>query len=438
MHQVLILAMVVRFNLGLPIFFKKNKKMTVADTCSNYLGVEITEPDFPSTFYPLPDSKYLLIHTGSFSNSRIYDYYNKVIELLQFNLDLGDYTVVQIGEFPQNNPDGSKKQGDYQIFATKYLDLRGKLSLRQQVFLIENCELLLCNESVYSNIAGVKEKKSVVLYGPTPHISTRSCFAFRECAIESGPPYSYLADENPKSINSIKPEEIAGKVSRIMNLGWKQTIETIQINDQFLNPSIDFIPDFPIQPGNPGKFLCRFDLSNNIQALGHFYSLYSAPLYTADPVDERFLAQFKSQIPHVFYSLDGVYSRDFVVLLHKMGFKYTLLTDKEGDELDKLKWDLFDYNGVVSKNIVPKFEEASKLNLTGDESFDTSRLYLSRGKIYPSRWHWQEGVDCVEWQGKGKKLGPVNSKNFMESWNNFYIFEVIPNERWGKSDTFNQ
>lgn len=412
--------------------------MTVADTYSNYLGVEITEPDFPSTFYPLPDSKYLLIHTGSFSNSRVYDYYNKVVELLQFNLNLGDYTVVQIGEFPQNNPDGSKRSGDYQVFATKYLDLRGKLSLRQQVFLIENCELLLCNESIYSNIAGVKGKKSVVLYGPVPAINAKHYYSMFEYSIESGPPYSYLADEKPKDINSIKPEEVAEIISVQLDLGWIKNIETIQINDQFLNPSIDFIPDFPIQPGNPGKFLCRFDLSNNTQALGHFYSLYSAPLYTADPIDERFLVQFKSQIPHVFYSLDGVYSRDFVILLHKMGFKYTLLTDKEGDELEKLKWELFDYNGVVSKNIAPKFEEATKLNLTGDESFDTSRLYLSRGKIYPSRWHWQEGIDCGKWERDGKKLGPVNSKNFMESWNNFYIFRDIDKEFQCESCAENQ
>lgn len=394
--------------------------MTIADTYSNYLGVQITEPDFPSTFYPLPDTKYLLIHTGSFSNSRVYDYYNKVIELIQFNLNLNDYTVVQIGEPPQKD-----KHGDYQVFATSYLDLRGKLSLRQQTFLIENCESLLCNESLYSNIAAVKGKKVIVLYGPAPSVSSRSAFSMYECAMESGPPYSYLGDENPKSINSIKPEDVAEKVSSFLGLGWKKNVKTIQINDQFLSPSIDFIPDFPIQPGSPGKFLCRFDLSNNVQALGHFYSLYTAPLYTADPIDERFLMQFKEKISQVFYSLDGVYSKDFVIALHKMGFKYTLLTDKEGDELAKLKWELFDYNGIASKNIAAKFESVKKTNLTGDESFDTSRLYLSRGKLFPSRWHWQEGVNCEEWQGSGKKLGPLNSKNFLESWNNFCIFRAI-------------
>ncbi len=404
--------------------------MTIADTYSNYLNVEIdAEPDFPSTFYPLPDTKYLLIHTGSFSKSRIYDYYNRVLELLQFQLNLEDYTVVQIGDGPTQDNQGKVNPGDYPVVSTKYLDLRGKLSLRQQVFLIENCELLLCNKSIYSNIAAVKDKKSIVLYGPTPSDSSRSAFAMRECAMESGPPYSYLADENPKSINSIKPEDVAEKVSEFLGLGWKKNVKTIQINDQFLSPSVDFIPDFPIQPGSPSKFLCRFDLSSNIQALGHFYSFYSAPLYTADPIDEKFLAQFKSKIPHVFYSLDGTYSKEFVVLLHKMGFKYTLLTDKSGKELENLKWELFDYNGILSKNIAPKFEESKNLNLTGDESFDTSRLYLSRGKLFPSRWHWQEGVNCDEWQAKGKKLGPLNSKNFMESWNNFYIFETIANEK---------
>lgn len=390
--------------------------MTVTDTYANYLNIDAVEPEFPATFYPLPDTKYILINTGSFSQSRIYDYYGKVLELLQFPLNMGDYTIVQIGE-----------PGDYQVFSTRYIDLRGELSLRQQTFLIENCELLITNESLFAHIAGVKNKKSVVLYGPVPANSASSLWAIHEKYLESGPPYSYLNDEpkNDKSINGIKPENVAWKISESLGLNWRKNIETIKVNEQFLEPSIDFIPDFPIQPGINAKLMCRFDLSNNLQALGHFYSLYSAPLYTADPIDYNFLKNFKEKILHIAYSLDGNYSKDFVSTIHKMGFKYTLLTDKEGDELAKLKWELFDYNGVLSKNIAPKFEAAKQLNLTGDESFDTSRLYLSRGRMFPSRWHWQEDIDCAAWQGRGKKLGPLNSKNFMESWNNFYIFKGI-------------
>lgn len=402
--------------------------MTVTDTYSNYLQVKPEEVDFPSTFYPLPDKPYIVVCTGSFSSSRVYDYYNKVIELLQFKiLDLKSYTVVQIGE-----PD------DYAITSTRYLDLRNQLSLRQKTFLIENCDLLLCNESIYAHIAAAKEKKSVVLYGPNPSETSKSYFAKNESSIESGSPYSYLDEESPKGVNSIKPEDVSYCVAQSLEfeivsssssrLGLVKSIETIKINDLFLKNSIDFIPDYPIQPDSPGKFLCRFDLSPNTQALFHFYSFFSAPVYASDPLNVDFLRNFKDKIPHVFYSLDGNYSKDFVKLLHSMGFKYTLLTNKTGEELSKIKWDLFDYNGVISKDIKSRLEEVKSLNLKGNESFDTTRFYLSRGKLYPSRWHWQEGIDMKEWIDNGKKLGPLDSKNFLESWNNFYIFKNLEND----------
>ncbi len=386
--------------------------MTIADTYSNYLDVSPTEIDFPSTFTIIPSGKYIVINTGSSSPGRVYDYYNKVIELIQFELGINDVTVVQIGE-----------PGDYQITSSnRYVDKRGGVSLRQQVFLIENAALYVGNDAVYSQIAKLKNIKSVILYGVCP--PTEKCISEASFEYGSDDKYSYDENERDKRINKILPEDVSKSVSFALGLNYEQKIKTLQINSQYLTPQIDYIPDFPIQPGVNSRFLCRFDLSQNFQALVHFYSLYEAPLYTSSPLEEGFLAQFKSRIKHIYYSLDGDYSLSFVKILHKSGIGYSLLTDKTGESLRNLKFELFDYNSVLEKDISARRQNASKF-IEGDISFETSRLYLSRGKMYPSRYHWQEGIDTETWIKDGKQLGPVNSKNFLESWENFYIFENI-------------
>lgn len=386
--------------------------MTITDTYSNYLDIKPSKIDFPSTFTPIPSGKYIVINTGAPSPGRIYDYFNKVLELIRFELGVNDITVVQIGE-----------PGDYPVISSKYVDKRGGLSLRQQTFLIENAALYIGNSTVFAKIAGLKNVKSVILYGVCPPTGENG-IAEASFESDSDEKYSYDENESNKRINQILPENIAKSLAFALGVDWECKIKTRQINRSYLAPQIDFIPDYPIQPGIQGKFFCRFDLSRNIHALVHFYSLYEVPLYTDFPLDERFLTQFKPRIKHIYYSLDGEYSLDFVKTLHKSGINYSLLTDKKGEELKKLKMELFDYNQVLEKDISARRQDAAKF-ATGNISFDTSRLYLSKGKTYPSRYHWQEGIDTDTWISDGKPLGPVNSKNFLESWENFYIFENV-------------
>ncbi len=374
---------------------------------ANFCGVDLPDdpPEFPSNFIKIPE-KYITISTSAGWNSKKYDYYQKVLELLLPSLQREGVEIIQVGG----------KDDQKLSLVTNYTEI----SLRQAAFVIENSLLYLGNDNLYTWLASSKVP-SVALYGPIPGDIIKPNRVVSLEPERAGKP-SYSAEESPKSINSILPEKVANIVADLLSVP-QSGITTVQINPLYGQEQIDYIPDFPIQPNifNGRRIICRYDICNNKEALVHFLNVYGGTIYTSDPIDINLLLAFKARIPQIIYLLDHNYSKDFVAGLHSTGIPYELVSEKKDRELGDLKLDLFDFNQIKG------WPEINKGEVTEDCYFESKRVYLSKARFFASRYHWAENVPIEKCNFQvGAAL---NSKNFQELWNNCYFYRKIDTEK---------
>src|ERR1051325_6641826 len=97
-------------------------------------GLKIDIPFLYKKFFPIPFKKFVLLHAGGNFESKRYDYYNEVIEMLFPILRKNGYQFVQIG-------------GEKDTEVNTVVDLRGKTSIHQAAYLINRAALLIGNDS---------------------------------------------------------------------------------------------------------------------------------------------------------------------------------------------------------------------------------------------------------------------------------------------------
>lgn len=338
---------------------------------ANSTGIRLpkTPPEFPSNFIPIPE-KYIIINTAGDYDSFKYDYFNVVTEMIIRNL--GDIEIVQLGD-PKD------------VLIKHCVDYRG-INIRQAAFVIENSMMLISGDSAYLHIAGFKSIPFLALFSVTPAASSLPYYKGSYEVIEShrnGKKPSYRADENPKTINLIKPEEIANRIGAL--IGFKVEIETKRIGKVYGKSQIDYIPDGPV-PNIPNgvSSACRMDVFYNPKNLEGYLNVTSGNISTKHPIDKNILIRYKDKINSIIYILDTNPSKSFINDVTKIGIPLHLVTFKDEDYLKKMKLEFFEYGRILHRKPVNK-EGISKA-----DTFDTNRLYCGRGKVYPSLYHYKK------------------------------------------------
>lgn len=351
---------------------------SIFETYANVCGIAIPkEPaDFPANFFPLPSGRYITIHNGSGADSKNYGYYNEVLELIGPRLKAEGIIPIQIGL-----PDEPQLRG-----ALPY-HLKG-LTLRQTAYLIKNAAAHVGNDSCHVHFAGSFKTPIVALYGPTLPSASRPFFHGDIVALEShrdGNHPMFANSEYPKTINFIRPEEVAAGIAHILAISYKQEIQTVNIGSEYYLQQIDYVPDHPLRlKTGAAKILIRLDVCRDIRnAMDCLFRVPEAAGVVTDfPVPEIF--QLKHKIGHIVYFLRKDYSKDFVDQIQRSGIPYTLISKKEVP-LNDLKLDLLDYQ-------CPEEEQTTDKPKWEDCFFKTKRFVLAQGEIYPTLAHFRRGI----------------------------------------------
>lgn len=377
---------------------------------ANACGVKLPKecPDFPSSFIELPEEKYITLHCGAGHPARIYDFYNEVCSLLAKPLHDNNISIIQIG---------SEKETAAQFT----IDYRGKTTLKQCSFVIENALLHLGNDSCWAHLAGMKgiplinlcpnSPASVV----SPHYHSE-IFSFES---EKKGKWTYDPNEKPKSINTIKPELIAAKVLEFLGIENNIKVDTILVGEFFNHGRvIDYVPDFPVKAGIlKGSLNCRADMNNNQEAIGHFFSLYKGVLIMDSEIDLGLIKHLRNNIVKIAYKLDNKYNVDYLEALIKIGVPYLLSYCGDEAGLQKARFDLFDFDCVWKKS---KMGKPNNENITENTYFRTRREIISDYKSYPSQAHFR---DKKNFNGEFLKLGEyLNDELFWENKEHYYLF----------------
>ena len=371
------------------------------------LGVKIGKPVLVDHYYPTLHNKYITIHADDKIDSKNYEYFPQVINLLKPFLKKNEYKIYQIGG-PQDprlpNVDDS------------FLNLNYK----QSSYLIKNSELHIGIDSLPIHIASMYDIPIVALYS---HIYPSNAYPYwntkkNVCILEAdrrGNKPSFGYQESPKTIRTIKPEEIANSALNLLNIEHSLNFKTLQIGSHYHIPIVEVIPNFTanLQDQKDKTVYIRSDLHFDDQNIA-FWCLNHKVKIIADkmlPLD--LLNQFASKIEHVFFKLKNAnIPNEYFQQVKKAKINFTICTaDKEN--LNKIRNNFFDFR-VEFDDVEERAESAKKFK----SKFLTNKILISNGELYASEAHLK--ID--------KKLDTINEtiyddSDFWKDSEHYYLYE---------------
>jgi hypothetical protein len=330
----------------------------LAEEYAKSCGVRIGKPVIKPHFFPVPFDKYITIHNDKKVQAKEYNFWPEVIELLKPHL--GDIKIIQIGAFGEETIEGVDKHIP-------------TFSLKQSSYIIQKSLGHVGIDSVPVHLASAFDKPVVGIYS---HTYANTCDPLwnkksKAITIESdrdGRRPSFALEENPKTINLIKPEKIAQAVLDVLEIDKKIKQETIYTGPRSMFNCIEVIPSEPTNfQGGPVSI--RMDLAHNEEVLKQILQFVT----TKNPIDASIL--MSKRIQRITYEADS-FDEDFVALLKKCGLEATLVCT-DAKNLDKERTKFFDY--LIHQNRKP---QVIKNNMKILEGIDLNSLKIkSRKKI---------------------------------------------------------
>lgn len=382
--------------------------MRLLDTYATNTGSKIDKPFIYTKFFPLPLDKYITLQSQTPYDSRNYSYWQEVIDIIVPYLSKEKIHLVQVGTKDEKPLNGA-------------INLLGQTNINQLAYVMENSALHFGADSLCVHLASYFDKPIVSIYSISnpnvagPHFGDKNKHILLKGYERIGnkkPSYSQV--ESPKSIDTIKPEEIAKSILKLLNIKYNDIPDTIFFGTDFNVKSFEIIPDEILDPSsipveNP---IIRMDYHFNEKALEIIISLKKSIIFTNKPIKKDIIEKYKHNINQLIYIIEEDNDVNFVKLLKNNSINYVLLSFLPEEVLNNFKLDYMDYNLIVNRK--HKTKEDTKIEDTNNLYYKSCRtLFSSKGK-FMSRYDWING--------NGNKV--VDHPDFWKEADNFYIFKL--------------
>jgi hypothetical protein len=381
-------------------------------------GAKIDKPFIFEKLFPIPFEKYITIHPNSQFNSKNYDYWPEVVNLIYPVIAKEEIQIVQIGT-----------EADPELpFCYR---TSGQTDINQVASVIKNSLLHVGADSFPVHLASSFGKKIVALYGngyagnAFPYWSEKEDITLLEPDRGLRKP-SFSSEENPKSINFISPERVAKSVLDLLNL--EHDIRQMTVHNGRLYSTSNIIYETPLnqlvdpRPMKLEKLLCRLDFNHDEEILEKQLELGPCEIATKGAIDIETLRKHKNNIAGIIYHIDKNDSPVFVKEVLALGIEIALVTELPEEELQPKKIDYMDL-GLIREISMPQIKQNEL------KDFDLNKLYyksnkftLSMGKTYPSKWAWQNGKEIHR---KDELSKVPDHEEFWKESNNFcFVLET--------------
>jgi len=227
------------------------------------------------------------------------------------------------------------------------------------------------------------------------------------------------AQDPHDSINKIKPETIANAILKQLQLNATIPLETKFIGTYYDKQIIEVVPNFfkPIPELQNQLIFLRPDFGfdqNSFLNWCNYLGSYS--IFSRENLPLDFCKTFVNKIKNVSFIINKNTNLtiDYLRELESLNISITLLVENE-EELPKLREKFFDF-------IVHLYFKADK-KLLGDDfnfkncGFNSSKVILSHGKEYPSKYHLQQNKNFID-----NNFDLIDNDVLLEELNHFYIY----------------
>lgn len=337
-------------------------------------GVKIDKPYIYDKFFPIPVERYVTLQPYS-KAAKSYDYWQEVVDLIVPELDKLGIKIVQIG--------GKEEKAIGGCFS-----LQGQTSIAQTAYVVKNCIAHIGVDSFATHIASGFGKKIVCLYSNGNIQNARPYWTNdADCVLiepdRRGNKPSYALDENPKTINRIKPEEIANAIFKILNVDKQINLDTIYIGASFNKRSYEWLPNCVVDTNSlkVDALICRLDLETNMEIVKKQLDVSKLCILTNKPFQ---IEAKKDQIKEIVFFIEKeVYQTGFqnwCRQISNLGINLIVVSKHPENEIADIKMDFMDVAPIFYK-IPIKPEE---LEFGQKVNYKSTRFIISNGKLYPS------------------------------------------------------
>lgn len=361
--------------------------MHILESYALNTATKISDPFIYEDFFPLAVDKYITLDSYSENDSRDYKYWEDVVSYLVPHLVKKGISIVQLC--------GSNRNEIKQCYT-----ISGNTTQNQNAYIIKNSLLHLGVDNLNSEMASYYDVNQICLIAAT-HVGTSKPFWGNNKCIclspeRNGNP-TYISNENPKTIDKIKPETIVNKIFDFLKIEKPLGFETISMGRLYPQKSFHFICDAPVLSYDLSGIDKETDLKIRLDLGKPETNIFidflnrinhnEISVVTNQIFQPEQLLPFKNKIK-IIYLIDENHNSQFVSRLRQLGMKYELATKLPQGELEKLKLEYMDL-GLIRTNEELNFdnlEESEKENFSNVINYKSSKYIMSKGKFFPSEY----------------------------------------------------
>lgn len=372
-------------------------------------GVKIKKPYIYEKFFPVTADKYITFHPSS-KPSKTYDYWQEVINLILPILDSKGIKIIQLGQEKEKVYNG-------------VLSLVGFTNINQTAFVLRDSMLHVGADSFPTHIASGYGKKIVALYSNNyvncvkPFFGDPKDHVLLEPKRNNKPTFSF--EENPKTINSIKPETIANSVLNLLGIPHSNSIQTLYFGTEYNNMRLEMVPNQIVNPKqfNSNNIVVRMDLEHNEKFLNEQLQVCQCFIITSKPISSNIVLNNQKNIGRIFYEIKEDNEIGFANFLAHNNISYQLFTYLQGEKLEKIKLKYLDQEPITE--MPTNLKQKTGIEYTLNCFYKSNKRIISKGKIYLSESSLKNGIEA-------KQLAEpvIDCPEFWKEAESFWIFRV--------------
>jgi hypothetical protein len=330
--------------------------MHVLEAYALQSDLKIDKPFVYEKFFPLAVDKFITIDTSNLGTSALtYDHWQLVVDLIYPKLEERGIKIVQLG-----NKECTPLQKCYMAI--------GQCSFNQKAYVLRKSLVHACPNNESSHVASIYNKKSVVLFSNNcypkqflPYWTDLSHLEILTAPKITKKP-SFNPNETPKSINYIKPEDVARKILNFAGIvTFVPEFKTLRIGQSFHQKRIESDLTRLLNADKLGvsSLIMRMDLNFNEEALGRQLQACSCSVITNKPLSDGILDKYHKKIVELVYYIEDDNDPDFVRKIKEKSINYLLRSRKDKTQTNDFKLDYLDYGLVhqIDKRSKKDFKE---------------------------------------------------------------------------------
>lgn len=359
--------------------------MQLIEAQSLSAGAEIKNIQIYEKYFPLPFDKYIVFQPWS-KPSKNYDLWLEVLNIIHPVLEKNGIKIVQIGA-----------QNERPLTGTYYI--AGQTNIGQIAHIIKNSLLFFGADSFGQHLAGHYNIPLVDLISNNykdvvqPYFGDKSKQIIIEPKRSNNEKPNFSLEENPKSINTIKPEEIAKSILKLLNLEYGWPYEQVYLGEIFISPMIISTCSHTVNPQQFGvdKMIVDMSLDFNEDVLIQQMQICNVSIITNRTLSNKVLDFHKQtkRIQEIIYKVDTNSDPHFLKTCLRYTIPFRISSELSTEQIHALKINYMDYGVIWPENIISieKIKELEGLDLN-NLYFRASKFYIGRGKLYPSKCHY--------------------------------------------------